>query len=208
LVRAGACAGGMASCCKRRPRASTHPSWCAQAPAIESVGCGEAQSTSGCALSLRAALAQEVFGALSSGGSLVVVAPGGEKDTQHLARVCRRHAVTCLCLVPSQLEALLRVRPRSLPCGLLSGSWAPDGGCQPSAVAQEPDFRACASLRSVICGGEAMRAPLIKLFASLLPHARLHNDYGPTEATVASTGGRSPCACACRASCSAAAQPA
>ncbi len=153
-------------------------------------------------------MAQEVFGALSSGGSLVVVAPGGEKDTQHLARVCRRHAVTCLCLVPSQLEALLRVRPRSLPCGLLSGSWAPDGGCQPSAVAQEPDFRACASLRSVICGGEAMRAPLIKLFASLLPHARLHNDYGPTEATVASTGGRSPCACACRASCSAAAQPA
>ncbi len=72
---------------------------------------------------------------------------------------------------------------------------------------QEPDFRACASLRSVICGGEAMRAPLTKLFASLLPHARLYNDYGPTEATVASTGGRCPCACACRASCSAAAQP-
>jgi len=121
LVRAGACAGGRASCCKRRPRASTRPSWCAWAPAIESVGCGEAQSASGCALSLRAALAQEVFGALSSGGSLVVVAPGGEKDTQHLARVCRRQSVTCLCLVPSQLEALLRVRPRSLPCGLLSG---------------------------------------------------------------------------------------
>ena len=57
----------------------------------------------------------------------------------------------------------------------------------------------------MICGGEAMRAPLIKLFASLLPHARLYNDYGPTEATVASTGERSPCAC--RASCSAAAQP-
>jgi non-ribosomal peptide synthetase component F len=71
--------------------------------------------------------------------------------------------------------------------------------------AQEPDFRACTSLRSVICGGEAMRASLMKLFASLLPHARLYNDYGPTEATVASTGGRSPCACT--ASCSAAAQP-
>ncbi len=50
-----------------------------------------------------------------------------------------------------------------------------------------------------------MRAPLIKLFASLLPHARLYNDYGPTEATVASTGERSPCAC--RARCRAAAQP-
>ncbi len=79
----------------------------------------EAQATSGCAVSVRDALAQEVFGALASGGSLVVVAPGGEKDTQHLARVCRRHSVTCLCLVPSQLEALLRVRPRILPRGLL-----------------------------------------------------------------------------------------
>ena len=205
LMPAGACAGARASCCRRRRRASIHPSWCAWPPARESDACAEAQFASGCALSLRAALAQEVFGALASGGSLAVVAPGGEKDTQHLARVCRRHAVTCLCLVPSQLEALLRVRPRLVGCCEAAGYQTADA--ERGHGVQEPDFRACASLRSVICGGEAMRAPLTKLFASLLPHARLYNDYGPTEATVASTGGRCPCACACRASCSAAAQP-
>ena len=43
-------------------------------------------------------------------------------------------------------------------------------------------------MRMVICGGEALHLPLVKLFRTTLPHARLYNDYGPTEVTVASTG--------------------
>ena len=43
-------------------------------------------------------------------------------------------------------------------------------------------------MRMVICGGEALHLSLVKLFRTTLPHARLYNDYGPTEVTVASTG--------------------
>ncbi len=53
---------------------------------------------------------------------------------------------------------------------------------------QEPEFRECASMRLVVCGGEALHLPLLKLFRATLPHARLYNDYGPTEVTVGSTG--------------------
>ena len=53
---------------------------------------------------------------------------------------------------------------------------------------QEPEFRECASMRLVVCGGEALHLPLVKLCRATLPHARLYNDYGPTEVTVGSTG--------------------
>ena len=134
---------------------------------------------------------QEILGAFAAGGSLVIVAPGGEKDTQHMAHLCKKHSVTCLCLVASLLEALLRVRPHLASFVLRVRH--PPRMCEASKCchdAQEPEFRACARLRSVICGGEAMQIPLVKQFASLLPHARLFNDYGPTEVTVASTGAR------------------
>ena len=47
-------------------------------------------------------------------------------------------------------------------------------------------------MRTIVCGGEALHPPLVKLFGKLLPQARLYNDYGPTEVTVASTGAPSP----------------
>ncbi len=58
--------------------------------------------------------------------------------------------------------------------------------------AQEPEFGACAAMRTIVCGGEALHPPLVKLFGKLLPQARLYNDYGPTEVTVASTGEPGP----------------
>ena len=56
-------------------------------------------------------------------------------------------------------------------------------------VLQEPDITDCKALRTIICGGEVLQPQLVKLHKSLLPHARLFNDYGPTEVTVATTGG-------------------
>ena len=53
---------------------------------------------------------------------------------------------------------------------------------------QEPDLRACTSLRHVLCGGEMMPPPIIARFQQILPHAFLHNVWGPTETTVMGTG--------------------
>lgn len=52
-----------------------------------------------------------MFGFMAGGGKLVIAAPGGEKDTQYLARMCKQHDVASCTFIPSQLDALLRVSP-------------------------------------------------------------------------------------------------
>ena len=56
-----------------------------------------------------AAVAQELFGAFACGGSLVIAAPGGQKDTLYMARLCRDQHITFAVFVPSQLDGLLQV---------------------------------------------------------------------------------------------------
>ena len=56
---------------------------------------------------------QELFGPLTCGGVLLLATPGGEKDTQYLARLCVTERVSCMVLVPSALEVLLQVRRRA-----------------------------------------------------------------------------------------------
>ena len=51
---------------------------------------------------------QELFNSLACGGVLLLAAPGGEKDTQYLARLCKEQRVTCASFVPSQLDVLLQ----------------------------------------------------------------------------------------------------
>jgi acyl-CoA synthetase (AMP-forming)/AMP-acid ligase II len=46
------------------------------------------------------------------------------------------------------------------------------------------DSQRCASLRRVICSGEALPASLARRFYEKLPQANLYNLYGPTETTV------------------------
>src|SRR5205807_5845609 len=48
---------------------------------------------------------------------------------------------------------------------------------------QEPGVQACASLRRVICSGEALPAQVVQDFHQRL-QAELHNLYGPTEASI------------------------
>ena len=57
---------------------------------------------------------QELFGPLTCGGMLLLATPGGEKDTQYMARLCLKERVTCMVLVPSALEVLLQARCRPL----------------------------------------------------------------------------------------------
>ena len=58
---------------------------------------------------------QELFNSLACGGVLLLAEPGGERDTQYLARLCKEHCVTCASFVPSQLDALLQAQAQHPP---------------------------------------------------------------------------------------------
>ncbi len=93
---------------------------------------------------------------LMSGARLVVAAPGEHREPARLIETIGRHAITTLHFVPSMLQAFIH----------------------------EPGVQACASLKRIVCSGEAL--PLdaqLQVFAKL-PQAGLFNLYGPTEAAI------------------------
>ncbi|MGN6704749.1 MAG: amino acid adenylation domain-containing protein [Rhodanobacter sp.] len=98
----------------------------------------------------------EFFLPLMSGARLVMARAGGHRDPAYLADTIRREQVSTIHFVPSMLHAFL------------------DHG----------DTAACASLKQVICSGEALPAALAATFFRQLPDVGLHNLYGPTEAAV------------------------
>ncbi|WP_202638297.1 non-ribosomal peptide synthetase [Bailinhaonella thermotolerans] len=99
----------------------------------------------------------ELFGPLLTGAAMVVARPGGHLEPEYLADLVAATGVTTLHFVPSMLDAFL----------------------------ETPDLAArLATVRRVVCSGEALPAPLAARFAVRLPHAELHNLYGPTEAAV------------------------
>ncbi|MBI0329292.1 non-ribosomal peptide synthase/polyketide synthase [Burkholderia plantarii] len=98
----------------------------------------------------------EFFWTLSTGATLVMAKPGGQREPAYLKALIQQHGVTTLHFVPSMLEAFLA-----------------DG-----------DAGRCTSLTRVVCSGEALPAALVRRFKAQLATARLHNLYGPTEAAV------------------------
>jgi amino acid adenylation domain-containing protein len=99
----------------------------------------------------------ELFWPLMTGARLVVAKPEGHRDPAYLAALIEREHVTTVHFVPSMLAAFL------------------DGA----------DPARCASLRRVVCSGEALAADLVARFHARMPEsAELHNLYGPTEAAV------------------------
>ncbi|MBY8943659.1 non-ribosomal peptide synthetase, partial [Pseudomonas tolaasii] len=98
----------------------------------------------------------EFFWPLMTGARLVVAAPGEHREPARLIDTIGRHAITTLHFVPSMLQAFIH----------------------------EPGVQACASLKRIVCSGEAL--PLdaqLQVFAKL-PGAGLYNLYGPTEAAI------------------------
>src|SRR5687768_10747728 len=99
----------------------------------------------------------ELFWPLQQGARLVMARPDGHRDPAYLREVIEREGVTTLHFVPSML--------------------------QPFVEAVEAGR--CASLRHVVCSGEALPPALVRRF-----HDRfsgpvvLTNLYGPTEAAV------------------------
>jgi amino acid adenylation domain-containing protein len=100
-----------------------------------------------------------IYWTLATGGALVLPAPRAEQDVEGLARLIERTDVTHTLLVPSLYRALL----------------------------EHADTRCLASLRCVIVAGEECPPDVVRLHHHLLPGTALHNEYGPTEATVWAT---------------------
>ncbi|HBL25823.1 MAG TPA: non-ribosomal peptide synthetase, partial [Acidobacteria bacterium] len=100
----------------------------------------------------------ESFAPLSAGARLVLAEPGRQADGAYLARAIREHQVTLVDFVPALLAAFL----------------------------DEPEARACVSLRQVFVGGEALSPELRDRALASLP-IPLDNMYGPTEITVDTT---------------------
>ncbi|MCT8285390.1 non-ribosomal peptide synthase/polyketide synthase [Xanthomonas translucens pv. translucens] len=98
----------------------------------------------------------ELFWPLRVGARLVLAEPGGHKDPSYLIDLIEQARIDAVHFVPSMLRAFLEALP--------------DG--------------ACASLRRIVCSGEALPADLAREARERLPHARLYNLYGPTEAAV------------------------
>ncbi len=97
-----------------------------------------------------------IFWTLCQGGRLVIPRQGEHTDPEVLSRLVLEHGVTHWNSVPS----LFRVLLAEMPPGRLG------------------------SLRVVFFGGEACPPDLPVLARERLPLASIHNEYGPTEATV------------------------
>ncbi|MEV4504240.1 amino acid adenylation domain-containing protein [Streptomyces klenkii] len=99
----------------------------------------------------------ELFGPLSTGGTMVLARPDGHREPAYLADLIRRERVAVCHFVPSMLRSFL----------------------------EEPGAAQCAGvLRRVVCSGEELPPGLAERFHSLLPGVELHNLYGPTEAAI------------------------
>ncbi|WP_238539735.1 non-ribosomal peptide synthase/polyketide synthase [Corallococcus macrosporus] len=99
----------------------------------------------------------EFFWPLLAGAKLVVARPGGHQEPAYLVKLMKAEGVTTVHFVPSMLRAFV----------------------------EEPRLEELASLRRVVCSGEALSAELVKkAYARLPAPVRVHNLYGPTEAAV------------------------
>ncbi|MBJ9975109.1 amino acid adenylation domain-containing protein [Pseudomonas sp. S75] len=101
----------------------------------------------------------ELFWPLCAGLRLVLPRPDGHRDPEYLVRLIQARGVTTVKFVPALLHAFL----------------------------EQPDVEGCDSLRDILCGGGELTLALVARLRERLPRVRLHNVYGPTEATVDST---------------------
>jgi amino acid adenylation domain-containing protein len=106
----------------------------------------------------------ELFWPLLVGARVVLARPGGQRDPAYLARRVAETGISTLHFVPSMLPAFL------------------------DAVDAQPG--AGASLRHVVCSGEALGTALAERTLRTIPGAVLWNLYGPTEAAIDVTARR------------------
>jgi amino acid adenylation domain-containing protein/non-ribosomal peptide synthase protein (TIGR01720 family) len=98
----------------------------------------------------------EFFLPLITGCKLVIPRPEGHKDSDYLRELIATHKVTMIHFVPSMLSTFLL----------------------------DIDVSKCASLKNVVCSGEALKISQVEDFQKVLPDVILSNLYGPTEAAI------------------------
>lgn len=98
----------------------------------------------------------EFFWPLMTGARLVLAAPGEHRDPAALMARIEREGITTVHFVPSMLSAFLH----------------------------QDDLSGCASLRRIVCSGEALPRELQDQTLRRLPQVELNNLYGPTEAAI------------------------
>ena len=96
----------------------------------------------------------EFFWPLSQGACLVITEPERHKESAYLVELIKSRGVTCLHFVPSMVQLFL-----------------------------QEDLSGCASLKRIICSGEALSAEQCRRLQEL-PGVSAHNLYGPTEAAI------------------------
>lgn len=101
----------------------------------------------------------ELFWPLTAGLRLVLARPDGHRDPAYLVQRVQASQVTTIKFVPALLHQFL----------------------------EEPGVQGCTSLTDIFCGGGELTLALLQRVRERLPKVRLHNVYGPTEATVDST---------------------
>ncbi|MGY2438175.1 amino acid adenylation domain-containing protein [Pseudomonas sp. SDO52101_S400] len=101
----------------------------------------------------------ELFWPLSAGLRLVLARPDGHREPAYLAQVIREQRISVIQFVPVLLQQFL----------------------------EQDEVSQCSSLTDVFCGGGDLTPALARRVRERLPQVRLHNVYGPTEATVDST---------------------
>ncbi|MEM7325236.1 MAG: amino acid adenylation domain-containing protein [Actinomycetota bacterium] len=97
-----------------------------------------------------------IFWTLAAGGSLVLPKPGEELDVQVLGGLIEQHRVSHTLALPSLYRLLL----------------------------DYTDRETLRSLTTVVVAGEACPGDLVVAHRQTLPDTELHNEYGPTEASV------------------------
>ncbi|OEZ60290.1 tyrocidine synthase 3 [Duganella sp. HH105] len=98
----------------------------------------------------------EFFWPLMEGARLVLAKPGGHQDVAYLSQLIAQQGITTAHFVPPMLEVFANAAP----------------------VEQG------ATLRQVMCSGQALPWELQQRFLGQWRHVALHNLYGPTEASV------------------------
>ncbi|CAH9063369.1 D-alanine--D-alanyl carrier protein ligase [Pseudoalteromonas holothuriae] len=103
-----------------------------------------------------------IFWSLATGGKLVIASDAQVKDPEALTNAIDEHFIESVITVPSIYRAVLDLSTH---------------------------FEHASSLKLVILGGEALTHDLRRLHFNCAwsKQAQLHNEYGPTEATISST---------------------
>ncbi len=100
----------------------------------------------------------ELFWPLFKGASVVIATREDHADPVAMIETIKRHGITRVEVMPSLLSTILEVTA----------------------------FKDCASVRTIICGGEVLPKALVSRCSSV-SKAEIINVYGPTEATVETT---------------------